>query len=192
MEVNNWGLRFCRRFSLLLCVCALTACGFHLRGQIEMPEQLSPLYLEAENIDSSLLRELDNILRANNINRAESKSDASAFLKITQANKSRRVLSVDNRGRVREYELSLRIQYTLQGRNISRLDKKISLTRDLLFDPDSVLAISHEQEVLYQDMSRDAARLMLQQLQAVDQVDGNNQEKKAGKMDEHIDERRKK
>jgi LPS-assembly lipoprotein len=152
---------------VLLCISVLTACGFHLRGQIELPEQLSPLYLEAENLNSDLLREINNIFRANNIISAKSRTDASAVLEITQANKGRRVLSVDNRGRVREYELSLRIQYRLRGKNISELNKTIDLKRDLLFDPDSVLAISHEREVLYQDMSRDAARLILQQLTAV-------------------------
>lgn len=152
---------------VLLCVSVLTACGFHLRGQIELPEQLSPLYLEAENLNSDLLREINNIFRANNISSAESKSVASAFLEIMQAKKSRRVLSVDNRGRVREYELNLRIQYQLRGKNISELNKTMHLTRDLIFDPDSVLAIGHEQEVLYQDMNRDAARLILQQITAV-------------------------
>ena len=162
----------------LLCINVLTACGFHLRSQIELPEQLSPLYLEAENLNSDLLREINNIFRANNIINAKSRTDASAFLEIIQANKSRRVLSVDNRGRVREYELSLRIQYRLRGKNIFELNKTINLKRDLLFDPDSVLAISHEREVLYQDMSRDAARLILQQLTAVGHMVNNKKENK--------------
>ena len=149
-----------------LCLSILTACGFHLRGQVELPEQLSPLYVEAKNADSDLVRELYSLFRANNIKNSESKSGSSAFLNISQTNKSRRVLSVDSRGRVREYELSLRVQYSLSGKNISDMDKAIHLTRDLLFDPDSVLAIGYEQEVLYQDMNRDAARLILQQLGA--------------------------
>jgi len=150
----------------------LTACGFHLRGQVEIPEQLSPLYLESEDNNSDLFRELDNIFRANNISPAESRSTASAFLKITQTTKNRRVLSVDDRGRAREYQLSLRIQYSLKGKNISKLTKTVYMKRALIFDPDSVLAISHEQEILFQDMNRDAARLILQQLQAVGQATG--------------------
>lgn len=152
---------------LLLCMSLLTACGFHLRGKVDLPEQLSPLYVKAENLNSDLLRELDRLFRTNNVSRAESEARASAVLEIIQVIKSQRVLSVDTRGRVREYELSLRIQYSLRGKDVSSLDKTIHLGRDLLFDPDSVLAIGYEQEVLYEDMNRDAARLILQQLAAV-------------------------
>lgn len=159
--------KYSNSFILLLCISALTACGFHLRGHIELPEQFSPLYVESKNLNSELLRDLKNLLRNNNIATATSRSGASTFIDIIDEKRSRRVLSVDSRGRVSEYELSLKIKYRLRGKNISEIDNALHLTRDLLFDPDTVLAIDYEQEVLYRDMNRDAARLILQKLTAV-------------------------
>lgn len=42
----------------------------------------------------------------------------------------------------------------------------ISVARSLLFDPVAVLAVTNEAEILYKDMRRDAARLILLKLQA--------------------------
>lgn len=148
--------------SILFCV----SCGFHLRGQIELPEKLSPLFLEPGTSDSDVYRELNNLFRANEIKLADSITESAASLKIIKSSESSRILSVDSRGRAREYQLNLRIEYQLKGNKISEVNKTVLLNRDLIFDPDSVLAINNERQVLYRDMNRDAARLILQQLQA--------------------------
>ena len=94
--------------------------------------------------------------------------------------KSRRVLSVDGSGRVKEYLLTYKVNFIIKtaSENIETKDKEdvlsqdsispdsISVSRTLLFDPVAVLAVTNEAEILYKDMRRDAARLILLKLQA--------------------------
>ena len=46
------------------------------------------------------------------------------------------------------------------------IQDSVSLTRSLLFDPEAVLAVTNESEILYRDMQKNAARLILLKLQA--------------------------
>ena len=59
------------------------------------------------------------------------------------------------------------MRYRVSRQSARPVVRNITLTRELLFDPDSVLALDYETQTLYSDMRRDAARLMLQQLQAL-------------------------
>ena len=50
--------------ALVLLSCALTACGYQLRGAHELPAQLSPLYLDRDTMSLPLYRELRATLQA--------------------------------------------------------------------------------------------------------------------------------
>lgn len=162
-----------RKLILLVVLCMPLSCGFHLRGSIELPSSIAPLYVERYGVDSNLSREIRGMLSQSTTNNlASSKAEATAELVLISVKNKRRVIAVDNRGRVRQYELDYRVSYTVTGKDLPAEDGKdntreVRLTRDLLFDPDSVLAISHEQEMLYKDMRKDAARLILQQLKSL-------------------------
>ena len=85
--------------------------------------------------------------------------------------KNRRVLTVDGDGRAREYLLTYTINFTVNTSSLTKKKSKvikqsISLTRSLLFDTEAVLAVTNESEILYKDMQRNAARLILLKLQA--------------------------
>ncbi len=69
-------------------------------------------------------------------------------------------------GRAREYELHYSVLYQLKGQHID-VENVIKLQRVLTFDPDSVLGTSSEEKTLYHDMQMDAARLILQQIDAL-------------------------
>ena len=44
---------------------------------------------------------------------------------------------------------------------------KIELTRNLLFDPEQVLGVAEEEEIIYNDMIVDSARQIVQRMQAL-------------------------
>lgn len=159
------------RLLILTVLCLPLSCGFQLRGSIDLPEQIAPLYIERFGTDNDLRRELRALLsQSAAANLADSRESATAELKILSAKNKRRVIAVDDRGRARHYELSYKVVYRISGEKLpadrSSYKRQLKLKRELLFDPDSVLAISHEQEMLYEDMRKDAARMILQQLKA--------------------------
>ena len=147
-------------------IIALGACGFHLRGDVQLAAQLSPLYI-ADSGPYELRGEIRALLRSSNVKLVNDGKQAAAVITIEQASPSRRVLSVDSRGRAREYEVQYRVRYRVNRQSAEPVVRHITLSRGLLFDPDSVLALDYETRTLYSDMRRDAARLMLQQLQAL-------------------------
>lgn len=166
-----------RKLLLLLMVCVPLSCGFHLRGAIDLPSYITPLYVEHYGPDNTLSRELRNLLSQSAASSlAESRDIAAAELEIISAQTRQRVVAVDNRGRVRQYELSYRVSYrvTLKQSSADAIASEnirvVNLKRDLLFDPDSVLAIGHEQQRLYDDMRKDAASMILRQLKAMGQT----------------------
>lgn len=174
--------------SLILLVFILHACGFQLRGSLNLSEELSPIYLQ-QNSAFELAREIKTMLAANNIlleqdiNKAHA-NEIKTQLTILNEVKSRRVLSVDASGRAREYLLNYTVNFAIKIKQPEAMQEKdieakdiedsISLSRSLLFDPDAVLAVDHESEILYKDMQRDAARLILLKLQARSRNKQNN------------------
>lgn len=164
-----FAVRQLLQWSLLF---ALVSCGFHLRGQAILPNELSPMFVDARVSAPELVHELKALLKTSNIVLAEDKDKAASVVVISSVKKSRRVLSVDASGRAREYELNYQLRYLVSGKAVNTAEKELSLNRELLFDPGNVLAATYEEQALYEDMVKDGARRVLLQLQAI-QVTGS-------------------
>mgnify|MGYP001813941453 FL=1 len=161
-------MRHLRIFSLVLLTLTIAACGFHLRGAYELPEHLSPLYLDKDSMSLLLYKELRSTLRASGAELTEVETTAASVLEITQEQKTRDVISVDTLGRAREYRLIYRLSFTLQASGEAVIDRSnIQLTRNLLFNPEAVLGVTEEMENIYRDMIRDSTGQILQRLQAL-------------------------
>ncbi|NOQ89907.1 MAG: hypothetical protein GQ549_03065, partial [Gammaproteobacteria bacterium] len=137
--------------------------------------ELSPVLIE-QNSAFELAREIKVLLAVNKVKFIESEEQgdtakanavkANARLSLLNESKSRRVLSVDGNGRAREYLLGYTVNFSIQIKQSKPSEDSISVKRSLLFDPDAVLAVVNESEILYKDMRRDVSRLILLKLQA--------------------------
>ncbi|MGD8933445.1 MAG: LPS assembly lipoprotein LptE [Gammaproteobacteria bacterium] len=161
-------IRWLQISGLLLIACAVAACGFHLRGSYNLPEHLSPLFIDKDSMSLELYRELRSALVASGVGLTDDAAAASSVLKVNKEQRSRDVISVDTLGRAREYRLIYRLVFSLQASGEALIDKSnIQLTRNLLFDPETVLGVAQEREYVYADMIRDSAGQVLQKLQAI-------------------------
>ena len=88
-------------FSVLLLI--LTACGYHLRGTIAMPESLKNMYVF--NAGPQLQNELKAVLKASKAQLASSPNEASLVIKILNEDMKTRVLSIGSTGKSNESEL---------------------------------------------------------------------------------------
>jgi len=157
---------------IILGVYLLSACGFHLRGPVELSAEITPIFIVQSGGDNVLNRELRRLLsQSGKKHLTLTKSEAKTVLDIVSAKEKKRVVAVDNLGRARQYDLSYVLRYRLTGKNIPQVGNGnvtvLNLRRSLNFDPDNVLAIAHEVENLYNDMRKDSARLILQRLQTL-------------------------
>ena len=158
-------LRFC---TLLLMACMLAACGFHLRGSFDLPEHLSPLHLDKDSMSLQLFRELRSLLKSNGVELVDDADSAASVLKADFEQQTRDVISVDTLGRAREYRLIYRLTFSLQSGEETVIDgSNIQLTRNLLFNPETVLGVAQEKDEIYDAMIADSARQILQRMQAL-------------------------
>ncbi len=159
------GLRI---FSLVLMSFAVVACGFHLRGSYNLPEHLSPLYLDKDSMSLRLYKELRSSLKASGIELTDDTETAASKLLVDFEQQTRDVISVDTLGRAREYRLIYRLTFSVQAAGEPVIDgSKIQLTRNLLFNPEAVLGVAEETQNIYRDMIRDSAGQILLRLQAL-------------------------
>lgn len=154
-----------RLLILILVALVIYGCGFQLRGALDLSEDISPLYIQ-QNSAFELAREIKFLLEKNKIAVAEKSTGANLQLTLLSENKKRRVLSVDSNGRAREYQLIYTVNIAIKIRASKEVPDSISLSRSLLFDSDAVLAVTNESEILYRDMRKNAARLIILKLQA--------------------------
>ena len=169
------GLR--RYITLALLVSLIQACGFELRGALDLSQDISPIYLQQNNL-FELGREIKALLNANKLQIAENEQQAKVQLALLREGKSRRVLSVDSNGRGREYLLNYTVNFSIKIKQTTGIKQQgrqdtISVRRSLLYEPEAVLAVDNESEILYEDMQRDVARLILLKLQASSRQNAN-------------------
>ncbi len=161
-------MRLLRIFSLVLMTCAIAACGFHMRGSYDLPEHLSPVFLDKDSMSLLLYKEMRSTLKASGAELTDDPATAASVLEITQEQRTRDVISVDTLGRAREYRLIYRLVFTLQASGEAVIDRSnIQLTRNLLFNPEAVLGVAEETENIYRDMIRDSTGQILLRLQAL-------------------------
>ncbi len=150
----------------------LSACGFHLRGAFQLPDEMSLVYLSAKNHHSELLQDIQRTLKTNGSIVVNDATKAKASLKIKSEKQTQRIVSVDSHGLASEYELKFEVIYSLSIVSESELtavrikDRKVTLIRDYYYDSSAVLSSGREKSVLIRDMQRDASRLIMLQIQA--------------------------
>jgi LPS-assembly lipoprotein len=149
------------------CVTAvlLAACGFHLRGQAQLP--FETLHIPGNN---PLVVELKrNVAAASKTRLVDSPGDAQAVLGFTQDLRDKIILSFSAAGRVSEYQLRYRVGFRVtdpKGAQVFLPTSEILLTRDVSYSDAQVLAKETEEALLYRDMQSDMVQQIMRRLVA--------------------------
>ena len=153
------------RSSLILCLAlALGACGFHLRGAVELPYQ--SLYIALPQ-NSVLGADLRRLIRANQPQLlVEDPTTAGAVFRQLSSNRERIIAAMNTQGRAREYQLRLRYAFRIEDAKGAPLGpvNEILLAREVTYDDNQVLSKDQEENFLWQDMERDLAQQILRRL----------------------------
>ena len=149
-------------------VALFSGCGFHPRGGIELPAELTEVALEGTHPNGELGVALRNGFARVGGQVVDSGESASSVLVITQDSFSRRVLSVDSIGQANEYELAYTLGFRLDDPDGTNrvVQQSINLRRQYRFDPNLTLAKADQEARLVREMRQDAARQLLRRLKA--------------------------
>lgn len=165
---------FLSKVFVLFLLAGLAGCGFHLRGAVEVPEQLRTLGVSGAAPHGDLGMALRNALRENGIHvlMGEDKRGATQ-LQVLNYRVERRVLSISaTSGRAREYELFSSLTFrVVDGRGLPIIgEATLTQLRDYSFDENEVLARSAEESQLRLEMRRDLIQAVLRRLQSAGRV----------------------
>ena len=145
----------------------LGGCGFQMRGDWQLPSSMKETVMSGggQVLYETLQREFRSASAS--LTRPEG-SIQTAHLTILKNQMDKRVLSVDNRGKVIEYEIYYILHFKLldKGGNQIVPVQQINMTRDYPFAATDVIGASQEEALLRSDMYRDMARQMMRRIQA--------------------------
>jgi len=145
----------------------LTACGFHLRGNIPLSDSIKNMYIVAPDFKD----QLESVLLRAGAQLAPTKGAADVVLRVTDASSDRIVGTLDERGKANSYNLRFNVAYTLQDLEglAIRPNTTVSENRRYDFNPEAVLESESEEAELLESMEQDAALRIVRQLSVITQ-----------------------
>ncbi|MCL2021337.1 MAG: LPS assembly lipoprotein LptE [Betaproteobacteria bacterium] len=148
-------------FALLL----LAACGFQLRGAVDIP--YTRLYIANPYADTTLGAALRRQINAHQPEiLVDTAGEATAVFRELSSYREREITVLDSDGRAREYQLRLLYSFrieTPQGQALTTV-ASIRLIRELTYDDNQVLSKEQEEEFLWRDMENDLVQQILRRL----------------------------
>lgn len=160
---NKLPASLMRSLILSAAIPLLASCGFHLRGQADLP--FESMYITGA---PAFVTPLARALKAGSKTRVTTNpKEAEVTLQILGEARERSILSLSSAGRVQEIQLRYRVNFRLTnkaGRELIERDE-ILLKRDLLYSDSDVLGKEQEEALLYRDMQTDAVQQVVRRLQ---------------------------
>ena len=156
-----------RLLVLSLSLILLSACGFHLRGAVDIPPNLLPVFVEAGG--SSLVgNQLRDQFQLSTTPQAPSAREARAIVRILGESRRSRVGALDRNGKIIATEIFLDVRFDAREAGGKELvaPRRLELSRSFEDADVEVLGKQLEAEIIYNDMAQDAANQILAMLRA--------------------------
>ena len=134
----------------------LSACGYHLRGALELPGNMKNIYVEGGS--APLHDQFQQIVKSSSTQLSSSRKGAGLIIKIYDEDFSRRSLSLSSRGKSNEFELYYHFDYELvdAGGNKMTDRQTVEIRREYYNDQSVVIAKDNEETVIRGEMYQQA------------------------------------
>lgn len=145
----------------------LSACGFHLRGAMQLPEPLKSMKLDCPAVKERLFcQALERQLASNGIDTSADQADYE--LRILNVSTTRSTASIDERGVAREIQLNLAASFALVGADNSFLipESVVSAFQSYQNDQTQVLGKGREEQQITRELSQQLALQILSRISA--------------------------
>ena len=145
---------------------ALVSCGYSMRGNISLPDDIRTVSLTSESY-SLLLNLITENLKNSDITVTDSKDKDLYRINILSESFKRRQLSINASGRVNEYEIIYDLSFEINPPNIKSDVETITLYRDYSFDENNIMGNSDREEQIQKEMVATSASLIYNRLHAL-------------------------
>ncbi|WP_394250783.1 LPS assembly lipoprotein LptE [Vibrio profundi] len=148
---------------VILTVSLLSACGFHLRGDYSVPDELNTISVTSYDQYSTFTRMVKGQLRMNDVN-ITAPSSNTPNLHLLGENIEERTLSLYQNTRAAEKELTFTASYRVTVPELGDKTFTTNVTRSYLDNPLTALAKSVEREMIEDEMRKLASIQILRQM----------------------------
>ncbi|RUR19767.1 hypothetical protein ELY21_03975 [Legionella sp. km535] len=144
----------------------LTACGFHLRGIIDVPEWLNNVSIISRDGDKDLISKMKTQLEGYKIDVNPDPATAKYWLIINKSNVQQQIISIGASTNPRQYQLIMTTLFSLQTSKgqIIKAPKQVMVTRQLTINNDRILGSNEEQAILLNEMHQDTVIQILNRI----------------------------
>lgn len=152
-----------RTFFVVLMALATASCGFHLRGNYMLPDDIAKLSLTSFDQYGQLHRQVKSQFQLHGIEPVAPSSRVPNLHLISEST-GERTLSLYQNARAAEYELTYTVRYRIVVPEKGSQTYTTRVNRTFLDNPLTALAKSVERDMIEQEMREQAARQIMRQL----------------------------
>ncbi|MGZ8226817.1 MAG: LPS-assembly lipoprotein LptE [Methylococcaceae bacterium] len=162
-----------KKIVVFVAVLLLSACGYHLRGALDMPQGFKNVYLDGAS--PQLREQFTKVLKASSSQLTDSPEGAGMVIRIAGENASQRVLSLSSRGRSNELELYYRLEYEFANSTNGLLMARqpLEIKREYFNNQQDIIAKSNEETVIRNEMYLQAVNAIVNRARAVLKANAN-------------------
>lgn len=166
-QIKNINPRFRISLLVLLIAIIITGCGFHLRGDIVLPELYERVHVVSRghsNVGRALSEALENV----GTKIVPSPETATSVVTVVSSGTQRKALNVAGKA-IREYELQLDISFVVQDHKGVQLAEQqtVSVLRNFKNNPNNVLGVDNEEAIIRKEMMKPAIFQVLRRMKAI-------------------------
>ncbi len=152
---------------VLLVAVLLSACGYHLRGAVELPEALKKFYVRGASPE--LAEAIVYTFRAAG-SLVATPREAGMILNVIHEDYQRRTISLSNTGYSNEYELVYRLTFDLQDNkgNILAAEQTVDVSKTYYNEQsgDTLISKGNEENLLRKELYQQAVRSVVDRARA--------------------------
>ena len=152
---------------LLMLSLFLAGCGFHLRGDLVLPELYQRVYL-VDNGNTDISKPLKAALESVGSKLEPTAESATSVVTLLTSGVQRRALNVAGNS-VREYELQLNVAFVVQdheGKQVAE-QQTVSVIRNYRNNINNVLGSDNEETIIRKEMYQAAVIRILRRMKAI-------------------------
>ncbi|MCH9698686.1 MAG: hypothetical protein K0U68_11330 [Gammaproteobacteria bacterium] len=161
--MNN---KFVFFISIVLSVTLLVGCGIRLKGSGTNKSVNTRLFVTGLPLYNPFIRQLKSSLETSGGTVTNTLGDIDAHLHILDQKRTRRELSLSQRGKANEFELTYEVTFEVIDKNNQKLmePQSISVTRDYFNQQLRVLGKANEEDTIWQEIYKATVNSFLQRL----------------------------
>jgi LPS-assembly lipoprotein len=146
---------------ILIMALLLSACGYHLRGALQLPAGMKYVYLEGGSPE--LRGQFMRAMQISSVPVASSPETAGMIVKIFDEDSQRRVLSLGSGGTANDFELGYRFEYEIVDSKNKVLSARqpVEIKREYYNNQLAIIAKDNEELVIRNEMYQQAVRTIV-------------------------------